>query len=86
MILSGNRSALTASLIVVHYVDLDQISSPPDDAVRRFWDLETLVITDKQGRSLNARYTALLRNFHASYSLEDQRSVVSLPRKETSHY
>ena len=30
---------------------------------------------------MNARYTALLQEFHASYSLEDQRRVVSLPRK-----
>ena len=48
-ILSGNRSAVTASSIMVNYVNLDQISGPSDDAVRRFWDLETLGIMDKQG-------------------------------------
>ena len=31
---------------------------------------------------MSARDTALLRDFHAYYSLEDQRRVVSLPRKE----
>ncbi len=31
---------------------------------------------------MSARDAALLRGFHASYSLEDQRRVVSLPRKE----
>jgi len=81
-ILSGNRSAVTASSIMVNYVNLDQISCPSDDAVRRFWDLETLGITDKQKKSMSARDTALLRDFHASYSLQDQRRVVSLPRKE----
>jgi hypothetical protein len=30
---------------------------------------------------MNARDTALLQEFHASYSLEDQQRVVSLPRK-----
>ena len=30
---------------------------------------------------MNAQDTTLLQDFHASYSLEDQRSVVSLPRK-----
>jgi hypothetical protein len=55
---------------------------PSDDAVRRFWDLEALGITDKQGKSMSARDKALLRDFHASYSLEDQRRVVSLPREE----
>jgi predicted signal transduction protein with EAL and GGDEF domain len=30
---------------------------------------------------MNARDTALLQEFHASYSLEDQRRVVSLTRK-----
>jgi len=81
-ILSGNRSAVTASSIMVNYVNLDQLSCPSDDAVRRFWDLETLGITDKQRKSMNPRDRALLRDFHASYSLEDQRRVVSLPRKE----
>ena len=81
-ILSGNNSSVTASSIMVYYVNLDQISCRSDDAVRRFWDLETLGITDKQGKSMSARDTALLRDFHASYSLEDQRRVVSLPRKE----
>jgi len=56
---------------MVNYVNLDQISCPSDDAVRRFWDLETLGITDKQKKSVSARDTALIRNFHASYSLED---------------
>jgi len=81
-ILSGNRSAVTASSIMANYVNLDQISCPSDDTVSRFWDLETLGITDKQEKSMSARDTALLRDFHASYSLEDQRRVVSLPRKE----
>jgi len=43
--------------------------------------LETLGITEKQDKSTNARDTALLREFHAAYSLVDQRRVVSLPRK-----
>ena len=34
---------------------------------------------------MNARDTALLQEFHASYSLEDQRRVVSLPRKGNTH-
>ena len=54
-ILSGNRSAVTASSIMVNYVNLDQLSCPSDDAVRRFWDLETLGITDKRGKSMNPR-------------------------------
>ena len=81
-ILSGNRSAVTASSIMVNYVNLDQISCPSDDAFRRFWDLQTLGITDKREKSMSTIDTALLRDFHASYSLEDQRRVVSVPRKE----
>jgi hypothetical protein len=80
-ILSGNRSAVTTSTITVNYVNLGQSSFASDDVVRRFWDLETLGITEKQDKSMNARDTALLQEFHASYSLEDQRRVVSLPRK-----
>jgi hypothetical protein len=30
---------------------------------------------------MNARIATVLQEFHASYSLEDQRRVVSLPRK-----
>ena len=80
-ILSGNRSAITVSSIMVNNVNLDQSPFTADDVVRCFGDLENLGITDKQDKSLNARDTALLRGFHASYSLEDQRRLVSLPRK-----
>jgi hypothetical protein len=66
---------------MVNYVELGQSSFASDDDVRRFWDLETLGITDRQDRSMSSRDTALLREFHASYFLEDQRRVVSLPRK-----
>jgi len=66
---------------MVNYVNLDQSSFTSDDIVHRFWDLETLGISDKQHKSMNARDTALLHEFHASYSLEDQQRVVSLPRK-----
>ena len=53
-ILIGNRSAITARSIMVKYVNLDQSPFTADDVVRRFWDLETLGITDKQDKSLNA--------------------------------
>jgi hypothetical protein len=66
---------------MVNYVELGQSSFTADEDVRRFWDLETLGIMDKQDKSMSARDTALLRKFHASYSLEDERRVVSLPRK-----
>ena len=66
---------------MVNYVNLNLRPLAADDVVRRFWDLETLGITDKQDKSMNARDTALLREFHASYSLQDQRMVVTLHRK-----
>jgi hypothetical protein len=65
---------------MVNYVNLGQSSFTSDD-VRRFWDLETLGISDKQDKSMNARDTILLQEFHASFALEDLRRVVSLPRK-----
>jgi hypothetical protein len=37
---------------------------------------------DKQGKSMGPQDPAILRDFHASYSLEDQQRVVSLPHKE----
>jgi hypothetical protein len=53
-IISVNCSAVTASSITVNYLNLHQMSCPSDDAVRRFWDLETLGITDKPCRSMSA--------------------------------
>jgi len=80
-VLSGTRYAVTACSIMVNYVNLYQSYFTSDDVVRRFWDLETLWISNKQDKSMNARDTTLLQGFHASYSLEDQRRGVSLPRK-----
>jgi len=62
---SGNRSAVTASSIMVNYVNLGQSSFTSDYVVRRFWYLKTLGTTDKQDKSMNALDTALLREFHA---------------------
>ena len=79
-ILSGNRSAVMASSIMVNYVNLGQSSFTSDDIVHRFWDLKTLGITDKQDKSMNAR-NSTLREFHALYSLADQWRVVFIPWK-----
>ena len=79
--LSGARSAVTASSIMVNYDNLDQSSFNSDDVVLRFWDLETLGISDKQDKSMNARDTTLPQEFYASYYLEDQRRVLSLTQK-----
>jgi hypothetical protein len=66
---------------MVNYVNLEQTFPPSDDVVRCFWDLKTLGIKDTQDRPLSSRDSAFLREFHASYSIEDQRRVVSLARK-----
>jgi len=66
---------------MVNYVNIDQSSFIYNDVVRRFWDLETLGISDKQDKPMNGRVTALIQVFHSSYSLKDQRRVVSLPLK-----
>jgi len=49
-VLSGTRSTVKASSIMVNYVDLDQSSFTSDGVVRRFWDIETLGISDKQDK------------------------------------
>jgi len=43
-----------ASWIMVNYVKLGQLCFTSDEVVRLFWDLETLGITDKQEKSMNA--------------------------------
>jgi hypothetical protein len=80
-ILSGNSSTITVSMITVNYVNLEQTFSLSDDVIHRFWDLETLGIKDIQDKSLSARDSTLLREFRASYSIDEDRRVVSLPRK-----
>jgi hypothetical protein len=69
------------SKITVNYVNLEQTFSPSDDVIRGFWDLETLGIKAIQDKSLSARDSALLREFRPSYSIDEERRVVSLPRK-----
>jgi hypothetical protein len=71
-ILSGNRSAIAATSIMVIYVNLEDTFSLSDDVARCFWDLETLGIKDTQDRSPSSRDFALLGEFHASYSIDDQ--------------
>ena len=66
---------------MVKYVNLDHSSFTSADVVRRFWDLQTLGNSDKQDESMTPRDTALLQEFHSSYSIEDQRRDVSLTRK-----
>jgi len=58
-VLSGTRFAVTASSIMVNYVNLDQSSFTSDEVVRRFGDLETLGISVKQDKSMNARDATL---------------------------
>jgi hypothetical protein len=81
-ILSGNRSAITVSPITVNYINLDQTLPPSNDVIRRFWVLETLGIKDIQEKTPSAKDTAILREFQASYSIDEKRRVVSLPRTE----
>jgi hypothetical protein len=69
------------STITVNYVNLEQNFSTSGDVICRFWDLETLGIKDIQDKSLSARDSALIREFRASYSTDEEKRVVSLPRK-----
>jgi hypothetical protein len=81
-ILSGNRSGVTVSTVVVNYIELDHQVPHSDDAFRRLWDLDVIGITPDQGRSLSAKDSAVLQQFHSSHRTEDNRRVVSLTRKE----
>jgi hypothetical protein len=80
-ILSGNRSGTHVNLPVVNFINLDQIVTPSDDELRRFWDLETIGISANHDRSLSAKDSKFLEEFRASFHVEDQHREVSLPRK-----
>jgi hypothetical protein len=66
---------------VVNFINLEQTFTPSEDDLRRFWDLETLGISANQDQSLSAD-SKLLEDIQASFRVEDQRRVVSLPRKQ----
>jgi hypothetical protein len=68
-ILSANRSGVSVNSTTVNFIDVPHEPPPCDDALRRFWDLETIGITSEQGRAAKATDTAFLGEFHASYCL-----------------
>jgi hypothetical protein len=80
-ILSGNRSGTHVNSAVVNFINLDQTSTPSDDDLRCFWDLETIGITTNHDRYLSAQ-DSKLEEFRASFHVVDQRKVVSLPKKQ----
>lgn len=80
-ILSGNRSSTTVAQTTVHHISLQE-STMLDNAVRQFWELESIGIQEKQVRTFTAKEAMIVKDFQRSYFLEDGRRVVSLPRKK----
>ena len=78
-ILSGNRSGTRVNSSVVNFINLDQPFTPSDDDLRYFWDLEIIGISANHDRSLSAKDSKLLDEFRASFRVEGQRRLVSLP-------
>jgi hypothetical protein len=76
-ILTGNRTGITANLMMVNHVTLQH----SDDDLRKFWDLETIGIMPCQETPLTAAGSDILQQFHDSYCIEDGRRVVRLPKK-----
>jgi hypothetical protein len=81
-ILSGNRSGITVSTVVVNYIESDHEGPHSDNAFRRLCDFDIISITPGQGRSLSAKDSSILQHFHSSHRIEDNRRVVTLTRKD----
>jgi hypothetical protein len=81
-ILSGKRSGITVNTVIVNYIEPDNEVPLSDDAFRRIWDSDVFGITPDQGRSLNAKDSAVIQQLHDSHRIEDNRRVDSLTRKE----
>jgi hypothetical protein len=81
-ILSGNRSGTYVNSAVVNFVNSDQSFTLSDDDLRCFWDLETIGISANHNRTLSTKDSKLLEEFQASFRVEGQRRVVSLPKKQ----
>jgi hypothetical protein len=85
-VLSGNRSGARVNSTTVNFVHSDWPNLPPDDDLMRFWDLETIGITAGPDRTMSAKDSALLEEFHASFRIQVQRRVIFLTRSRASSY
>jgi hypothetical protein len=81
-VLSGSRFGARVISTVVNFVHSDRPYLPTDDELRRFRVLEAIGITTGPDRANSAKDSALLEAFHASFRIQDQRRVVSLPKKQ----
>ena len=81
-ILSGNRSGVSVNAAAVNLLHSEVPGPLPEEEIKRFWDLETIGITAHQDRTQDAKDSAILQAFHDSFRIEDNRRVVSLPKKE----
>ena len=81
-ILSGSRYGVSANVAAVNFLHLGGPTPLPDTEIKKFWDLETLGITAHQGKSWDTKDSVFLQAFHDSFRVEDNRRVVSLPKRE----
>ncbi|KFM70593.1 hypothetical protein X975_21762, partial [Stegodyphus mimosarum] len=81
-VLSGTRTHTTiADKTSVHQVCVQVETDCLNDQVRRFWELDTIAIQDAQKRKMTTRDEEILSEFHKTYNTEDNRRIVSLPKK-----
>ncbi|XP_035204601.1 uncharacterized protein LOC118179538, partial [Stegodyphus dumicola] len=83
-VLSGTRTHTTiAEKTSVHQVCVQVKTDCLNDQVRRFWELDSIGIQDaqKRKRMTTRDEEEILSEFHKTYNTEDNRRIVSLPRK-----
>ena len=80
-ILSGNRSGVSTNVAAVNLLPLESPVPLPETEIKRFWDLETIGITPHQDKLWDTKDSAILQAFHDSFRIEENRRVVSLPKK-----
>lgn len=61
-ILSGNQSGTTVTQITVHHTSLIE-NLTLENAARQFWDVESIGIQEKQGRTLTAKDIGIIQRF-----------------------
>jgi len=83
-ILNGNRSGVSVNAAAVNLLHSELSGPLPEEEIKRFWDLETIGITAHQDKTRDAKDSAILQAFHDSFRIEDNRRVVSLPKKITT--
>ena len=81
LVISGILSGITVNVAAVNFLHLEEPSPLLETEIKKFWDLETILITAQQEELWHAKDMAVLQTFQGSFRIDESRRVVSLPKE-----